>query len=135
MKLKGSATIEAAVIIPLFMIMVLFIIELAIDCHDWTIRDCISDKICMEAEFAGLTDYQYDTVKMQDLGQRGTEYVQGKVLKSKVALTISESTLNMETKYSAIEKNNPIKYVWMVDALEKLAGKETDKNDANKNNE
>ena len=135
MKLKGSATIEAAVIIPLFTVMVLLIIELAIDCHDWTIRDCVSDKICMEIEFAGLKEYDYDTIKIMDFSYRGTEYVKERVLKNKVTLTIKEGLLNIKTDYSAIEKNNPVTYVWKIDALNKLTGKETDKNDGNKNNE
>lgn len=123
MKLRGSATLEAAVIVPVFTMIVVLIIGLAMDCHDTAIINCTSDKLCMEVEFTGLREGKYDAGKMKELSGKGSEYIKTKTLRNSRVMQIEEKILSIETEYSSIKKNNPVNYVRMTDAAEKLIGK------------
>lgn len=120
MKLNGSITIEAAVIVPLFTIIVLQIILLAIDCHDKAIINCASDKICMDMEFNGFDNGEYRKDIMEALSYNGTMYLAEKTIKSAMSMKIRSTITNIETENSAIAKNNPIDFVWITDAAKKL---------------
>ncbi|MDD6571738.1 MAG: pilus assembly protein [Thermoflexaceae bacterium] len=133
MKLRGSATIEAAVIIPLFTIIVVFIIGLAVDCHDTAVINCASGKLCMKAEFSGFSQGRYDTALLKELSGTGTAYIKEKVIKNSGVIQIEETLLNIETGYSSIEKNNPVEYVRLTDAAKKLIGKGGNENVSDKN--
>lgn len=122
MKLKGSVTIEAAVIIPLFTIMVVNIILLGMDCHDRTIINCASDKMCMEVEFDSRKSEDYNS-KILKLEEKGKAYLSGMTLRTSGELEISTGLLDVTSKYSQILKNNPVDFVWITDAAEKLVKK------------
>ena len=47
MKLKGSVTIEASVLIPVFTLIAVQLILLALNCHDNVVINCAADKVCM----------------------------------------------------------------------------------------
>lgn len=123
MKLKGSATIEAAVLVPLFMIMLVNIILLALDCHDSVIINCASDKICMEAEF-----YSYDTElykrKINELEVLVNKYIEEKTVNSKAQIDVKDGVFDVSTEYSETLKNNPVDFVWLTDAAKKLINEE-----------
>lgn len=120
MKIKGSVTIEAAVIVPIFTVIVVQIILLAMECHDKTIINCTSDKLCMEMEFTGFREGRYDTEKMNALGNKGTEYLKNKTIKKSPVISMVSTLFHIETDYSEIEKNNPVEFVWITDAANKL---------------
>lgn len=134
MKLKGSATVEAAIIIPLFTIMVVMLINLAITCHDRVIVNCASDKVCMEMEFSEMKIGKYNKEKITDLEARVSSYIAEKTLQGDKNLSMTEDALSIKTQYSEISKNNPMEYVRLIDAAEKLLGKGEDKNAGNQNN-
>lgn len=124
MKLKGSVTIEASVIVPIFTIIVLQLVLLAISCHDRAITNLVSSKICMDMEFSGFEDGEYRRDLLLELSSRGTAYVEEKTIKSGQVLEIKEGLLAIKTDVSSISKNNPVEFVWMTDAAKKLLEEE-----------
>ncbi len=124
MKLKGSVTIEASVIVPIFTIIVLQLVLLAISCHDRAITNLVSSKICMDMEFSGLENGEYRGDLLLELSNRGSLYVEEKTIKSGQVLEIKEGLLAIKTDVSSISKNNPVEFVWMTDAAKKLLEEE-----------
>lgn len=61
MKLKGSVTLEAAVLIPLFTLIFVQLVFLALNCHDRAVANCTEDKVCMKAEFERPLGGEEDT--------------------------------------------------------------------------
>lgn len=123
MKVKGSITIEAAVIVPLFVIMVVNIILLAFECHDRAVINCASDKICMEVEFDSKNNDEYKN-KIAALEEKGRKYLLNKTIIRTGELKIESGMLDVSSDYSKILKNNPMEFVRFTDAAEKLIGKE-----------
>ena len=124
MRLKGSVTIEAAVIVPLFTMIFVRIVMLAIECHDVAIVNCASDKVCIEAEFIGYENGEYRADVMQELSEKVTLYLSEKTLTKSENIQLKEAILGIETKVSSISKNNPVEFVWITDAAKKLFQKE-----------
>ena len=124
-RLKASVTLEAAVIVPLFTLMVVMLIQVAMKCHDRVILNSISDKVCMEMEFSGLMEKEKQQ-RMEELENQGNEFIRDKMIQMKGTMHMKEDFLHIVTQYSSIDKNNPMTYVRMADAAEKLlkGGKE-----------
>ena len=124
MKLKGSMTIEAAVIVPLFTIIVLQMVLLGIGCHDRALINCVSDKICIDMEFNGYEDGEYREDMLGELSQNGTAYVAEKTIGEGQILELESTLLAIKTEVSSIDKNNPVEFVWITDAAKKLIKEE-----------
>lgn len=124
MKLNGSITIEAAVIVPIFTIMVMQIILLAMDCHDITITNCAAAKICMNMEFNGYENGEYRADLLKELSYDGTQYLEEKAIKTNPVVELKSTITSIETEQAAIQKNNPVEFVWITDAAKKLVGEE-----------
>ncbi len=124
MKLKGSMTIEAAVIVPLFTIIVLQMVLLAIGCHDRALINCVSDKICMDMEFNGYEDGKYSGDLLKELSNKGTLYLEEKTIRNGMVLEMESGLLAIKTEVSSINKNNPVEFVWITDAAKKLLEEE-----------
>lgn len=124
MKLKGSVTLEASVLIPVFTFIFVQLVLLALNCHDRVIINCAADKVCMEAEFDKGIQEKTD---VESLSQKANEYVMLKTVLEKPSVQIMTGILKIETEFSQIDRNNPVHFAWKTDALEKLVKSGGDK--------
>lgn len=118
MRLKGSVTIEASVLIPIFTLIVVQLVILALNCHDRVIINCAADKVCMRYEFE--KPIKKDNNKKDDLSRELNAYIAVKSISVKPSVQIKKGLLKVETEYSRITQNNPVQFVWETDAVEKL---------------
>lgn len=120
MKLKGSVTIEACVIIPVFTIIVVWLVLASADCHDRAIINSISDKMCIEAEFMTFDGGKYDDRLLEEYSARRHGLIENATIKIKSTDKIKEDLLHLKTDSSSVLKNNPVQYVRVTDAVKKL---------------
>jgi hypothetical protein len=120
---RGTVTIEAAVIVPLFTIVVVMLIQTAIKCLDRDIVNCVSDKLCMDAEFLGFKSGKYDKNILRQYSEKANTYLQENTVSESYTVDISEELLVIKTDYGKVDKNNPVQYVRTADAAEKLLTK------------
>lgn len=120
MRLNGSATIEASVLIPVFTVIIVQLILLALNCHDNVIINCAADKGCMRYEFEKPLAKEKDTKSSDRLSKEISEYISVKTMVKKPQVRIKSGLLKTETEYSRITANNPVEYVWQTDAVKKL---------------
>lgn len=132
MKLKGSVTIEASVLIPVFTLIVVEFILLAINCHDNVIINCAADKVCMRYEFEKSANKEHSEKAQEGLAAEASEYIAVKAMSKKPCIQIKSGLLKIETDYSRIIKNNPVDFVWQTDAIKKLTPSGGDKSYASK---
>lgn len=116
-------TIEAAVIVPVFTIIVLELIIAAVECHDRVIVNCASDKVCMNFEFYEL--YQDNYLKIKDEYETAVNgYIGEKTIYDSENCNIEVSLLSVKTDDSNIDKNNPVEFVRVTNAAINLMEKE-----------
>lgn len=127
MKLKGSVTLEASVLIPVFTFICVQLVLLALNCHDRVIINCAADKVCMEAEFEKNLQEKAEQTAVDSLSQKVNEYIILKTVAEKPFVQIVTGILKVETEFSQINRNNPVHFTWETDALEKLVKSGGDK--------
>ncbi|MGN0160061.1 MAG: hypothetical protein ACI4AQ_01600 [Lachnospiraceae bacterium] len=128
-RIKGSVTLEAAVVVPLFVIMVVNIVVAAFECHDQAIINCVGTKICMRAEY-GYRSFDKDhSGKLDELSRLGTAYVGEKTIQKKDSVNVKASLLEVQALSASILRNDPVDYVWVSDAAEKLLQRAGEKED------
>lgn len=115
MKVRGSVTVEAAVIIPLFTIIVVNIILLAFTCHDRAVTSCAETKVCVRLEF--LKDGKN---KVTEMNKRLDGYLSGKTIGSRNSTQIEYGLLSVKSGKSAIVKSNPVSITRITNATKKL---------------
>lgn len=120
MKLKGSVTIEASVLIPVFTIIAVQLILLALNCHDNVIINCAADKVCMRYEFEKPIVKEKSKKTLEKLSGDASEYVAVKAVTKKPNIQIRSGIFKVETKYSQISRNSPVEFVWQTDAVKNL---------------
>lgn len=120
MRLKGSVTIEASVLIPVFTVIAVQLIMLALNCHDNVIINCAADKACMRYEFEKPVVKENSKISLETLSGEVNGYIAAKTMIKKPYLQIKSGFLKTETDSSQIVKNNPIDFVWQTDAIKKL---------------
>lgn len=118
--LKASATIEAAVVVPFFALMVVQIVISAIHCHDQAIVYCVSSKICMSGEYGYRTFDKENRSRLREFSDLGNAYIYEKTLSEPSVLELTSSVLEIRTEHASILRNDPVDYVWMTDAAAKL---------------
>lgn len=116
-------TIEAAVIVPIFTIIVLEVIIASIECHDRVIINCASDKVCMNFEFYELYQDNYLEIKNEyETAVNG--YIREKTIYGSENYSIDVSLLAVKTDISNIDKNNPVEFVRVTNAAINLMERE-----------
>lgn len=116
---RASTTIEAAVIVPLFVIMVVQFIFVAEHCHDQTIYNAVAVKGNVVSEFGARKEDDYKK-NMEDVNGKINVYLDEKTIGSGRSITIKSSILNIESDASVIAKNDPVEFTWLSDAATKL---------------
>lgn len=120
MRLKGSVTIEASVLIPVFTVIAVQLILLALNCHDNVIINCAADKVCMQYEFAKPGVKENSNKTLDRLSGEVSTYIAEKTMAKKPYIQIKSGFFKTETDYSQIISNNPVDFVWQTDAIKKL---------------
>lgn len=127
-KLKGSTTLEAAVIVPIFTIIVVQIVLNAFQCHDVAIRNCVTSKMCIKAEYGYRTFDKDNADKLKNLTEKTNAYIGEKTIGEETMVNISASLLDINAEKASVLRNDPVDYVWLTDAAEKLLKKGEHKN-------
>lgn len=118
-RLRGSATIEAAVIVPIFMIMLVQLVLASLDCHDAAVLSCIGTKSAVIAEFGGRKNEDYKK-KINELSAKVNAYVEDKTVSRKSNIQIKNNMLSISAGKSVIAKNDPVEFTWLTDAAKKI---------------
>lgn len=120
MRLKGSVTIEASILIPVFTMIAVQLILLALNCHDNVIINCAADKVCMQYEFVKPGVKENGNKTLDRLSGEVSTYIAEKTMSKKPYIQIKSGFFKTETDYSQIISNNPVDFVWQTDAIKKL---------------
>ncbi len=120
MKLKGSVTIEASVLIPVFTLIAVQLILLALNCHDNVVINCAADKVCMRYEFEMPIVKENSKKSLEGLSGEVSRYIASKTMTKKPNIQIKSGFFKTETDYSQIVKNNPVDFVWQTEAIKNL---------------
>lgn len=119
----GATTIEAAVIVPLFTMIVVMLIQTAINSLDKDILNCASEKLCMDVEFLEFKSGKYDKNKLLEYTNLGNTFLNESTVNEKNQIEIVEDIFTIKTEYGKVDKNNPVQYVRITDVGEKLLKK------------
>lgn len=120
---KGVATIEAAVIVPLFTIIIVLLIKQAIMCHDNTLNCCTYEKVCILAEFEQHEKGRYMLKGYDEYGNKAKAYFDEKKISNEdqnEKTQVSNGLLYISADDVKVLKNNPVEYVWKITALKKF---------------
>lgn len=115
MKARGSVTVEAAVIIPLFTIIVVNMVLLAFTCHDRAVISCAETKTCVRLEF--LKDGKD---KVSEMNNRLEGYLSARTIGGISSTQIEYGLLNVSSGKSVIVRSNPVSITRITNAAKKL---------------
>lgn len=118
-KMKASTTIEAAIIVPLFMMMLVLLVLSAIKCHDRAIYNTIAVKGNVQAEFGARKKEDYER-NIEQIGGKINAYLDEKVIYNKQRLCLKNNVMNISSEASLIGKNDPVEFTWLTDAAKNL---------------
>lgn len=107
MRIKASYTVENAVIVSMFMIIIVIMLRLCCDMHDELIKTSVNSQVVVQAE-------------MNDFGKDDQEIYAGKAQQYLKERTIFLSDCKTDGESSLVVTNSPEKAIRIFNALRKL---------------
>lgn len=107
MRIKASYTVENAVIVPMFMIIIVIMLRLSCDMHDELIKTSVNSQVVVQAE-------------LNDFGKDDEEIYAGKAEQYLRERTIFLKDCKADGELSIVITNSPEKAIRIFNALRKL---------------
>lgn len=107
MWLRASYTVENAVIIPLFMIIIVVVMRVSCDMHDSLIQDNVNSQVVIQTELGGLNEEDADIYESM-----AQEYLKKR--------TIFLKKYETKPELSMVKTSSPEKTIRIVNALKEL---------------
>ena len=105
MRIKASYTVENAVIVPMFMIIIMIMLRLCCDMHDELIKASVNSQVVVQTE-------------LNDFGKDDEEIYVGKAEQYLKEIFLNDCKIDGES--SPVATNSPEKAIRIFNALRKL---------------
>lgn len=114
--LNASITVEAAIIVPLFTLIIVQMIILAINCHDVAMSNIIETKMVMKVEYEAVFHGKVNEDIRKKIQLDGNKVLEIKSIGKRDEVKIEKTIFDVKSQHSQILLNNPVEFVRITDA-------------------